>query len=192
MPNYEKTDKSFSNFTQSESKKFTIPQSETLNLGSSAGKGGRAFLYASYKKRGQNSFDAKTMELNKAVASKIDFRKTQTEFVKDWHHYDSNINNTIVEQRKIINCKNYELDSRAWGLKDYGYQPRFGNELKKHRDIDEIKFNSINGKEPEGRLPAYKKHFTPITTYAKSLHDSKVTKEYGPSFSSFRSNLNFS
>jgi len=51
MPNYEKKDKSFSNFTQSESKKFTIPESETLNLGSSAGKGGRAFLYASYKKR---------------------------------------------------------------------------------------------------------------------------------------------
>lgn len=51
MPNYEKKDKSFSNFSQSESKKFTIPESETLNLGSSAGKGGRAFLYASYKKR---------------------------------------------------------------------------------------------------------------------------------------------
>jgi hypothetical protein len=51
MPNFENKDKSFSNFSQSESKKFTIPESETLNLGSSAGKGGRAFLYASYKKR---------------------------------------------------------------------------------------------------------------------------------------------
>jgi len=76
MPNYEKTDKSFSNFSQSESKKFTIPESETLNLGSSAGKGGRAFLYASYKKRGQNSVDANSMKSNMANTSKIDFRRT--------------------------------------------------------------------------------------------------------------------
>ena len=76
MPNYEKTDKSFSNFSQSESKKFTIPESETLNLGSSAGKGGRAFLYASYKKRGQNSVDANTMKSASAITSKVDFRKT--------------------------------------------------------------------------------------------------------------------
>jgi hypothetical protein len=73
MPNYESKDKSFSNFSQSESKKFTIPGSTTLNLGSSAGKGGRAFLYASYKKRDGNSFDASSM---KGTSSKIDFRKT--------------------------------------------------------------------------------------------------------------------
>jgi len=72
MPNYEKTDKSFSNFSQSESKKFTIPASETLNLGSSAGKGGRAFLYASYKKRDAPSVDSFSMK----NTSKIDFRKT--------------------------------------------------------------------------------------------------------------------
>ena len=171
MPNYEKKDKSFSNFSQSEAKKFTIDNSNTLNLGSSAGKGGRAFLYASYKKSNKTSFDfSDTMK-----TSKVDFRKTQTEFVNKFNHFDSNINNAIVEQRKIINCKNYELDSRAWGLKDYGCQPKFGNELKRHRDIDEIMYTSSHGKEPEKRLPAYKKHFTPITTYSKSLHDSKVT-----------------
>ena len=141
MPNYEKKDKSFSNFSQSEAKKFTIDNSQTLNLGSSAGKGGRAFLYASYAKKSNqgNSFDISDSMKN---TSKIDFRKTQTDFVNKWNHFDSNINNAIVEQRKIINCKNYELDSRAWGLKDYGCQPKFGNELKRHRDIEEIMFTS--------------------------------------------------
>ena len=43
--------------------------------------------------------------------------------MKAWNHYDANINNNLVEQRKILYSKNYELDSRAWGLKDYGVQP---------------------------------------------------------------------
>ena len=75
MPNYEKKDKSFSNFSQSEAKKFTIDNSQTLNLGSSAGKGGRAFLYASYAKKSNqgNSFDISDSMKN---TSKIDFRKT--------------------------------------------------------------------------------------------------------------------
>ena len=75
MPNYEARDKSFSNFSHSESKKFTIPESETLNLGSTSGTGGRAFLYASYKKKDElnNTFDD---ALFKQTTSKIDFRKT--------------------------------------------------------------------------------------------------------------------
>ena len=94
MPNYELKDKSFSNFSQSESKRFTIPESETLNLGSTAGKGGRAFLYASYKKRDPKSLDTSSIKAN---TSKIDFRRTQTDFVNKWNHFDSNINNAIVE-----------------------------------------------------------------------------------------------
>ena len=75
MPNYEHKDKSFSNFSQSDSKKFIIPDTETLNLGSTAGTGGRAFLYASYKKKGDelnNTFD----EARFKQSSKVDFRKT--------------------------------------------------------------------------------------------------------------------
>jgi hypothetical protein len=43
--------------------------------------------------------------------------------LKNWNHFDSNINNNLVEQRKIIYSKNYEIDSRASGLKDFGVQP---------------------------------------------------------------------
>ena len=55
-----------------------------------------------------------------SIKSKVDFRRTQASLVKKWNHYDTNISNFLVEQRKIIRSKNYELDSRAWGLKDYG------------------------------------------------------------------------
>ena len=84
------------------------------------------------------------------------------------------------------------MDSRAWGLKDYGFQPKVKKEFSQRRDIDEIMLSQTVGRHPEERLPAYKKKFTPITTYCKSLHDSQVTSTYGPSFSAFRSNLNFS
>lgn len=73
--------------------------------------------------------------------NKIDFRKTQADYIQKWTHYDSNINNAIVEQRKILKCKNYELDSRAQGLKDYGFQPQFGSELNKRRQINEIMYD---------------------------------------------------
>jgi hypothetical protein len=58
--------------------------------------------------------------------------------LKNWNHFDSNMNNYLVEQRKIIYSKNYEIDSRAQGLKDYGIQPLMGDVLAKKRSIDKI------------------------------------------------------
>ena len=34
--------------------------------------------------------------------------------------------------------KNYELDSRAYALKDYGFQPHFEKNLEKTRAIQDI------------------------------------------------------
>ena len=82
------------------------------------------------------------------------------------------------------------MDSRAWGLKDYGMQPFIGKELNKTREINEIILNQTKGKSPDERVPDYKKRFTPITTYMKSLKDSQVTPQYGSYYSQYRSNLN--
>jgi hypothetical protein len=41
--------------------------------------------------------------------------------MKNWNHYDTNINNEISIQKKIVSRKNYELDSRAQSIKNYGY-----------------------------------------------------------------------
>ena len=38
-----------------------------------------------------------------------------------WNYFDSNMNNNLIEQRKLIRSKNYELDSRANALKEFGY-----------------------------------------------------------------------
>lgn len=83
------------------------------------------------------------------------------------------------------------MDSRAYGLKDFGAQPLFAEHLRARREIDEIMLNQTKGKEQESSLPRYKKNFTPITTYMKSLKDSHVTKTYGK-FMVMRDNLNVS
>lgn len=95
-------------------------------------------------------------------------------------------------QKKILNSKNYELDSRAQGIQDFGYQPLFEGELDKRRNVDGILLDQTKGKHPEERLPAYRKKFTPITTYMKSLHDSRITQLYGGKMNLCRPNLNYS
>ena len=100
-------------------------------------------------------------------------------------HYDSSMRNAIVEHKKILRGKNYELDSRAYGLKDYGYQPLFAENLRLRRAINQEK-----QPEPSGfRLP---KNYTPITVYMKSLKDSRISKHYGPNNMVYRPNLNVS
>ena len=92
--------------------------------------------------------------------------------IKNWNHFDSNISHNLVEQRKILKSKNYELDSRAWSLKDWGVQPFIGQHLTQKREIDDIFYTNVKGKSPVDRVPNYQKKFTPITTYMKSLKDS--------------------
>ena len=41
------------------------------------------------------------------------------------------MNNNLVEQRKLVDRKNYELDSRAFALKNFGYQPFLKQELNR-------------------------------------------------------------
>ena len=108
--------------------------------------------------------------------NKIDFRKTQMDDLKKWNHFDSNMNNYLIEQRKIIYSKNYEIDSRASGLKDYGVQPMMGQVLSHKRSIENILLDQTRGKSLEDRVPAYKKNYTPITQYFKAVVDAKVTK----------------
>ena len=102
------------------------------------------------------------------------------------------MNANLVEQRKILYSKNYELDSRAWGLKDYGVQPLMGTKLSQVRKIDNIMVDSAAGKSPDQRVPQFKKNYTPITTFFKSLTDSRVTAQGGAKISSLRPNLNYS
>ena len=152
-----------------------------MSLGHAAGTAGRAFLYAaSAKKEDMPSMFNSSMGVVKSQSNKktkpnfnkLDFKVKSGQFIKEWNHFDSNINNTIVEQRKILHQKNYELDSRAWGLKDFGAQPFFGKEIAKQREINEIMLNQTKGKSPDERVPDFKKRFTPISTYMKSLKDS--------------------
>jgi len=87
------------------------------------------------------------------LASKLDYKVHQADKINKWNHYDSNMTANLVEQRKILYSKNYELDSRAWGLKDFGCQPFMTNKLDQHRKIDNVLFKHVRGKEPEERVP---------------------------------------
>ena len=86
-----------------------------MSIKSCYGPGGRAFVYISTQKKEQSKSIG-----SQPFKNKIDFRKTQMDDLKKWNHFDSNMNNYLIEQRKIIYSKNYEIDSRASGLKDYG------------------------------------------------------------------------
>lgn len=103
------------------------------------------------------------------------------------------MNNTLVEQRKILHRKNYELDSRSCALKDYGYAPFMGVDLQKKRDVENIAFNNkIVGMSNE-KHQMYKKNYTPITTFQKSLIDCRVGNSgTGPKITQTRPNLNVS
>ena len=85
--------------------------------------------------------------------------------------YDSNISDAIREQHKIVKSKNYELDNRAWALKDYGCQPLIGHKCNERRAMENINLLSDRPK-PDIALPVYKKNWTPISSFQKSLKDS--------------------
>lgn len=179
------------------------------SIGSAMGPGGRAFLYTCLPKKSQaidenmnktmdeirlsqTDFSSTNGAARPTFKNKVDYKKTQSQTMKAWNHYDANINNNLVEQRKILYSKNYELDSRAWGLKDYGVQPYMQNQIATSRKIQKVLMTQIKGRSPDERLPQYKKNYTPITTYMKSIVDSRVTKEQGGKITSLRPNLNYS
>jgi hypothetical protein len=83
---------SLSNFKPDQSSSFAVPTNEIVNLGSSGGNGNRSFLYASYRKEPRVR-----SEQNSLQCSKLDFKKAQADYVNKWNHFDSNMNNAIVE-----------------------------------------------------------------------------------------------
>ena len=40
-------------------------------------------------------------------------------------NFDTNISEGIKHQQKVVDCKNYEMDSRSLALKNYNYRPDF-------------------------------------------------------------------
>jgi hypothetical protein len=64
--------------------------------------------------------------------------------------------------------------------------------LQHKRSIDKILFDQVKGRSPEDRLQGYKKNYTPITTYFKSVTDAKITKLGGGKLTTLRANLNYS
>jgi len=53
--------------------------------------------------------------------AKVMERSDKAHTIKNCSMFDSNLGNMLQEQRKIIYSKNYELDSRAYGIKDFGF-----------------------------------------------------------------------
>lgn len=82
-------------------------------------------------------------------------------------------------QQKLLMQKASELDNRSIGVQQYGYQPLYGKDLQNKRGIEGILLESVKGKEPADRLPAYQRKYTPITSYMKKLHDTRITHLYG-------------
>lgn len=108
------------------------------------------------------------------LKSKIDYKNHITQKLNQWSFFDSNINNNLVEQRKLIDRKNYELDSRAFALKNYGYSPFFKQDQDKMRGVQNIVLgNKVVGTAHENLSP-YRLHYTPITKYQKQLIDAKI------------------
>jgi len=164
---------------------------ESLKINSVYGSNGRTFNYVS---KASSQFGKKFQSPKDKVVfkDKIDYKNDMLKTQKNWNHFDSNMNNYLVEQRKIIYSKNYEIDSRAWGLKDYGVQPMIGQQLKNSRKINGILLDQTQGKSHEDRVPLFKKNYTPITSYQKAIIDAKVTTQGGSNISSLRPYLNYS
>ena len=103
--------------------------------------------------------------------------------IKKYNHYDTGLSNLISENNKIIARKNYELDSRACGLKDFGFQPQMLQTLNIKRNIDSI-VQQDSGSSPPTTM--YKKNYTPLTTYFKNLTDTKIISDYGTNYMIYR------
>jgi hypothetical protein len=107
--------------TTKRSNSISVPNNN-VTLGSSMGPGGRAVLYALIPK----SKETRNQELTETnykegISDKIKFREAQSTLLKKWNHFDSNISNRLNIEKKILASKNYELDSRANSIKDYGF-----------------------------------------------------------------------
>ena len=93
-----------------------------FNLASSAvGPGKKAHLFATTQKRSRSHLkkDGSTHKMS-TTGLNLKMKQFKEHMNKQNSIYDSNLNNLLRENRKIIARKNYELDNRAYGLKDFG------------------------------------------------------------------------
>ena len=66
----------------------------------------------------------------------IDLKRTVYGSLNKNYLYDTNLNNYLVEQRKIIARKNYQLDSRAQSLTNYGHWGFIKKDLNRQFGLD--------------------------------------------------------
>jgi hypothetical protein len=112
-----------------------------FNLASSAfGPGKKTHLFATTQKRSRSNLNAdidnSDMSVPTTTSTNMKIKQSKAQMYKQNSIYDSNLSNLLTENRKIIARKNYELDSRAYGLKDFGIQPQMNNKLTIKRNID--------------------------------------------------------
>lgn len=114
--------------------------------------------------------------------------------MNNWSYFDSNMNQSLIEQRKVLRQKNYEIDSRAHALQKHGYAPFFGKEMQKRRGIDDIIMKQKKPIMGHEHLVPFKHNYTSITKYQKSLINSKMCgpDNTGMRINNLRPNLNYS
>lgn len=155
--------------------KSLVADDKRINLGHFMGPGARTVMYGSWTKKKQQQKPSTAVDQTRLNLS----NKPLISEIRGQKHYDSNIKNEIAYQQNLLEQKANELDMRSQGVHKYGYQPYYKKDLENKRKIEGILFDQVQGREPENRLPAYKRKFTPITTYMKKLHDSRITHLYG-------------
>ena len=90
--------------------------SKFVSLGSTQGPGGRAVLYAAVPKSPYEKHAGKSLTEQKRFESKASLVSYQSSAFNKWNNYDTSRRNEIELQKKIVERKNYELDSRAHSL----------------------------------------------------------------------------
>jgi len=74
----------------------------------------------------------------------------------------------------MVDSKNYEMDNRAYAIKDYGYQPYSKYDLGRRCEIDNIALGNPTIPKANDHFTPHLNHYTPITTYQNSLMGCKI------------------
>ena len=82
------------------------------------------------------------------------------------------------------------MDQRAGSIENFGIQPQVKMIFEKNRAINRVILET-KGKEPEARIPSYKRKYQPITSYMKRLEDSRIQPAmFGGQMRVFRPGIN--
>mmetsp|Transcript_11125 Transcript_11125/g.18666 ORF Transcript_11125/g.18666 Transcript_11125/m.18666 type:complete len:224 (+) Transcript_11125:863-1534(+) len=105
----------------------------------------------------------------------VSLKKAVYGTLNQFSHFDSNIYNSIKENRRIVDRKNYELDSRAQSIKDYGFQPFLKRDLERKIKFEGSLFKERNDLGYKENFESKFKNYTPISQYQKEMIDCKYT-----------------